>query len=327
MRLGACVAIVLAMLVSRGVLAQERDAAAVLESVRAALGGEPRLSAVSSATVEGRMTRVRPDGTPLTSDFEMFFELPDKFVKRTVVGQLGDAPVMRRVGFNGADPIDEVDGSMASRAGGGRVVFGRGPGAMAAGTATPEARAEALLASRREHARLLLGMLGQRSPVYPFELRYEGRAEADGITADILEVTAADGFVGQLFVDASSGLPLMISWMDREPPAGQMMAGSGGGAMTGGRGAGPAVIGPGGRGAPPQGGPGDATPSQCQADTERRMVEHRLFYADYRNVDGLRLPRRIQLMIDGAPTEELLIDRVRINRRIPAETFRVSTRD
>jgi hypothetical protein len=329
MRAGACAVVVTALSVP--LLGQERDASMVLEAVRGALGGEQRLSAVSSMTIEGRLTRVQPDGTPWTTGFEMHFELPDRFIKRTVVGQLGDAPITRRSGFNGADPIDEVDGGMAARAGGGRVVFGRGPGAVG-GTATPEAREAALLAGHREHARLLLGMLGQRSPVYPLDLRYEGQAEADGITADILEVTAADGFAGQLFADASSGLPLFMRWMEEQPvagrmggPAGAMMGGRGGATVGGGQGGGVQIVGPRGGGAAPDAGVRVEAPPQ--ADTERRVVEHRLFYAEHRRVDGVMVPRRIQLMIDGTPSEELLLDRVRLNRRIPADTFRVPNRD
>jgi hypothetical protein len=53
------------------------------------------------------------------------------------------------------------------------------------------------------------------------------------------------------------------------------------------------------------------------------MVEYRLYYGDYRDVDGIKVPFRLQRSIDGKPTEELTFDRVKINGKIDAKTFDV----
>lgn len=305
--------------------APQSDVQDVLAAVRSALGGEPRLTEVATVSVEGRATRPRPDGTMATSPFEMYIELPDRFVRKDVVGQLGNAAINRRSGFNGADLISGVDRAMA--AAGGRTVIGRGPGGAAAAPATPEARAAALVAARREHARLLLGMLGRGVESYPLAFAHGGTAEADGVRAHIVDVTAADGYAARLFVDAASGLPLMMSWIDRElPPQVQMTGGPGGGVRIGGAAQAPSP------GAAVQAPSPEAIEQireeferrQAEAEASRRLVEYRLFYADYRTVDGIRMPARIQLTIDGHPAEELMLDRIRINRRIDAGTFSVS---
>jgi hypothetical protein len=52
-------------------------------------------------------------------------------------------------------------------------------------------------------------------------------------------------------------------------------------------------------------------------------VEHRLYFADYREVDGLQLPFRIRHAVAGETTEETTFDRYRINARVDARRFAV----
>jgi hypothetical protein len=52
-------------------------------------------------------------------------------------------------------------------------------------------------------------------------------------------------------------------------------------------------------------------------------VEHRLYFADYREVDGLRLPFRLRRAIGAETTEETSVDRFRINARIDPRKFEV----
>jgi len=65
-----------------------------------------------------------------------------------------------------------------------------------------------------------------------------------------------------------------------------------------------AAPGPTGRGAPPP-----------------APVEHRLYYADYRDVDGLKLPFRLRHALGATTTEETTVDRYRINAKIDAKKF------
>jgi hypothetical protein len=59
-----------------------------------------------------------------------------------------------------------------------------------------------------------------------------------------------------------------------------------------------------------------------EAEAKRRTVEYRLFYGEYRAVNGVRLPSKIQRMVDGLPTEELALDNIKINGTLPGETFK-----
>lgn len=59
-------------------------------------------------------------------------------------------------------------------------------------------------------------------------------------------------------------------------------------------------------------GPGGPTP-----------VEHRLYFADYREVDGLQLPFRLRRAVGPDTTEETTFDRFRINARVDPRRFEV----
>ena len=53
----------------------------------------------------------------------------------------------------------------------------------------------------------------------------------------------------------------------------------------------------------------------------RSLVEQRLYFADYRDVDGLQLPFRIRRAVGADTTEETTFDRFRINARIDPRRF------
>ena len=63
---------------------------------------------------------------------------------------------------------------------------------------------------------------------------------------------------------------------------------------------------------PPGGGPAGTPPP-----------ENRLYFADYRDVDGLRLPFRLRRAIGSETTEETTFDRYRINPKIPPAKFAI----
>ena len=80
---------------------------------------------------------------------------------------------------------------------------------------------------------------------------------------------------------ASDGLPIMLSWQ--------------------------APMGPGGPGGPPPG----AKPAP----------EQRLYFADYRDVEGLKLPFRLRRAAGAETTEETVFDRYRINAKVDPRRF------
>jgi hypothetical protein len=118
------------------------------------------------------------------------------------------------------------------------------------------------------------------------------RPEARDGKADILDVKGPDGFTARLFVDGKTHLPLMLTWMDKEPLS--MMVtndGRGGGMRSGGGGI--QVM-----GALNSAGSAedlakmrdDMAARMAEAEAKRRVVEYRLFYGEYKAVDGLRCP-------------------------------------
>jgi len=52
-------------------------------------------------------------------------------------------------------------------------------------------------------------------------------------------------------------------------------------------------------------------------------VENRLFYADYREVDGLKLPFRLRRAVGADTIEETTIDRIRLNTKVDPRRFEV----
>ena len=50
-------------------------------------------------------------------------------------------------------------------------------------------------------------------------------------------------------------------------------------------------------------------------------VEHRIYYGDYRDVDGLKFPFRLRRAIGVETTEETSFDRYRINPKIDPRKF------
>ena len=139
-----------------------------------------------------------------------------------------------------------------------------------------------MMQAKQDFARLMLGMFAGSTPAFPVTFTYAGQAEAPQGKADVLDVKGPANFTARLFV-ADNGLPIMVSW---QGPAG---AGGPGGA----------------RGAP-------AAPP---------APEQRLFFADYRDVDGLKLPFRIRRAAGAETTEETTFDRYRINAKVDPRRF------
>jgi hypothetical protein len=52
-------------------------------------------------------------------------------------------------------------------------------------------------------------------------------------------------------------------------------------------------------------------------------VEHRLYYGDFRDVNGTKWPFRIRHAVAGQTIEETTFDRIRVNAKIDARKFEV----
>jgi len=315
---------------------QGRDVNQILAGARTALGAQ-KLEAVKTLTAVGRTTRALPNGTSSESEFEIALELPDKYLMRSVLAAMGNMSVYRNSGFNGGQVIEEIDRPPSLAGGGVMHIRIAGPGGVTdPEKMTAEEKADydqkRLVANKREFAKLALGMFAMSPAAYPLELADGGQAESPDGKADVIDVKGEGGFSAKLFIDAQSHLPLMLSWMDREPIT--MMVGPGGTVTTGGA---PAAGGGNATftrversgGAPPT--PEerekmmkDLEARRKEAEAKARTVEYRLYYGDYKTVGGVQLPHRIQRSIDGKPTEEMIFDTIKVNPKIDAKKFQVT---
>lgn len=312
------------------VVGQSSEVTRVLSQIRTALGGDAKIAAVKTIAVEGQTMRPAPDGSTAAQPFEMVFDLPAngiRFVKQDVVMSMGNgATISRRSGFAGNVAIDQTD--LPPGMGDGVRVMRSGPGGpIDPATATPDQlakrQAEQLQTNRREFARFALGMIGTTTAVYPVEFTYAGQADSGDGKADVLEIKAADGFTAKLYVDGKTHLPLMLAWMDKEPL--RMMM-NGGGTTTfvsgGGAGAVRTMSTGGGQSVDPAKAQEEMAARMKEAEASRKTVEYRLFYADYKAQDGgVKMPTRLQRMVDGLPADELVLEKIKVNGKIDESKF------
>jgi hypothetical protein len=314
------------------VIGQSADVNKILADMRAALGGEAKLATVKSLTATGRTSRVTGDTSSAPADFEMALEWPDKFVKKDTLAVIMDTVITRTSGFNGDGLIEAVD-TPPQMGHGGMVIRQIGPGGSASfgggnAPASPEqiaaTRKAGLLANKQESARLTLGMFGASLGAYPVQFSYDGQADSPDGKADVLDVKGDGDFAVRFFVDAQTHLPLMLTWMAKEPLTmntmsrpGGVQAGSSGNAMTILGGANGMTMTPEERDKMMK----DFDENMKQAEANRKLVEYRVYYGDYRTVDGVKVPFRIQRSVGGKPTEELVLDKIRFNAKIDPKKF------
>jgi len=301
----------------------------VLAQVRAAQGGD-KVATIKSLSAEGS-SRITFGEREITNDIQLKIVLPNHFQRITQPEMPNGMPGPRiATTVNGTDawaaPLDPMpnfggpDGGGGGRRGGGQ---GGGGGAifnMAGGgpNAGPRIRADLL--------RTVIGILPGSDALEGITYSYVGTAQSkDGGEADILAVKA-EGLDAKLFIDKKTHLPLMVTFQGPDTSRmRQMFQGPGG---------------PGGPGAPPppgggaaQGGPPGGNPNETPEERQKRMeearkrfeslpqVEHQLYYADYKKVDGVLLPHRFTRSVNGNPAEELEIKKYKINPKIDLNDF------
>jgi len=305
--------------------AQGGDAVKVLADMRKALGGD-KLAAVKSLTAAGKNDRAMGERS-ISGDYEMALELPDRFLTKQVMAQLPMGNVSLTSGFNGNALIQDTEMPQAPGGGGMRMVFSGGAGP----NATPEEQKAAdtrmLAMQKQEFARMALGIFGNSTPAFPLDFSYGGVAESSDGKADIINVKGEGDFAGKLFVDQKSHLPLMFSWMAKEPAMMTSTSTSGAGGARGGGGGQTVTFGPGGGRA---GGNAPADRDKMMQDMQEQMkaaeanrktVEFRVYYGNYQDVDGLKLPHSFQQSIAGNAASEITIEKYKVNPKIDPKRF------
>lgn len=328
--------------------------AEVIAKMRAAIGGG-KLDSLKTFSLEARTAR-NVGERQMTSDVELYLDLPDRYLRVENV----TAPIARtmQMGFNGdkvirpagggapGAPMVIMNGMPMGADGGGRggqrmtiEVMAAGPGgpvrgAGPGGEMTPEQQkmmeASMIRSQRVELSRMMLGWFGMAHPALNVAYSYAGEAESPDGKAHIISVKADGGFDVKLFVDQATNMPLMVSWMAPEPVRIQNTGRAGGPA-----GAAPppppppAAPGHAGashvQGAPPAGQSTiNAEEIQRQIDEARknaRMIEYRVYFGDWKEVDGIQFPHMLQRATGSNTTEEWTIGKVKVNPKIDAKKF------
>jgi hypothetical protein len=283
------------------------DPTAVLAASRSALGGEARLAAVKTIAATGRTRQIRGENL-VPIEFELAMELPNKYMRKDEVPAQESGPTT--IGFNGDDLIQEPvnAGPPQGRPGG-------------PPPPTPEQleaqRRARVIGVKQDFARLVLGMFATSFSGYPLTFTYAGQAEAPQGMADVLEAKGAPNLTLRLFVYRDTHLPVMVTWQGAAPGPGRG-AGPGRGSATGP----PPTPGPGpSGGAAPAAGP--AAGAAPGAERGAPPPENRIYFADYRDVDGVKFPFRLRRAFGQDPVEETVFDRFRINSKIDPKKFEV----
>ena len=299
--------------------------AALMAAARQAIGGENRLKGVNALQVTGTFRRVI-DASDTEGDFEVFLELPDKYLRSEKTGTPGRPSTETIEALVGTEIRDVVRGGGgggrgAGNTGGDASVGDQPPGGdgppradnddnqpgggadagqpLTAEAARDRAAANADAETRRrvrqaDVARLLTMWLMTTS----VPMTWVGIAESPDGKADVLEARFADGQPTRVFLDIASHMPLMLQWQGVPPSAG----GRRGGQRGRGRGGAAAVAE--GR----QGGPS-------------APVTFDMTFSDHRAVSGIKLPYVITRGTNGKTVERWTIRSYRVNPSFNTETF------
>lgn len=306
-----------------------KDASAVLAAAREALGGEKKLTEIRSFVATGRTRQVR--GINLVPiEFEIACQLPDRYVRKDEVPAQESGP--SSVGFNG-DSLIQIPSPASASSEGKRAAASASappappapPGAAAAPVVPPNPNRARVTSAKQDFARLALGMFAASFASYPLAFSLAGQAEAPQGTADIVDVNGPDGFALRLFINSQTHLPIMVSWTT--PNTNVVLTDPGNPK--------PENLAPGAVVVQAPARPAASAPKEEQdryaadvqalrkkALTGARPLEHRLYFADYRDIgNGVQFPFRLRRSTAGETTEETNFDGFKINPRIDPRKF------
>lgn len=292
--------------VSMAPLAAQDRVGGIIAAARKALGGEDKVAALKTLSAEGPFRRSM-GGRDMEGTVTVTLGRPDKMHRleeMVMGGMVGGPTIERTMVLNGTSSWEDSQ-NRGGMGGGMRIMMQQGPGPGGA-QMTPEQINEARTRRMRvQMFRLTAALLADAGVPWVDA----GVAESPDGKADILEAKEETGRTLRLFIDQATHLPMMVQYQDPKPMV--LVAG-----------------GPGGPGRGP-GGPGGApmTPEEAQKRAEelRRnpppLGTYALHLSDFKKVDGLNLPHRIETSLDGEPNEEWTIERYRINPSVKADLW------
>lgn len=273
------------------VSAQDATAKAqqLIAQARAAIGGE-KLKSLTSLSATGSLRR-KLGQMDTSGEVQIDLLLPDKMLRTETMTMMGGIELTRIEAVNGTNVWTDQQNSGH----GGANVMIRRPGGD-----TPQAQAMQQNAARAESARLMLGWLASTLTSFPVEYKYAGQAESPDGKADVLDVSGANNFAVQLFLDQKTHKPLMLTYKGRK--ARMIMQTR-------------------------QGPPRDEDEVKKQiAEAEAKaaaepLVEYQVIFGDYRDVNGISLPHRLTKSVENEVNEEWELSKFKINPQLKPEKF------
>jgi hypothetical protein len=286
---------------------QAADVAALLAQARQALGGDAALSAVTAFTVKGSRTTTFGGSGSIGESIELVCALPDRFLERSAhtsnLGPLGMAGSSSRRGFNGADPIDEVESNDPLPE---PIVAGRGGPPVD----PADARARRLRAGKRTFVERVFPLFASSFDSAPLTITAVGQGSGPTGPAYAINLTTADGLVLTAFVDAKTHVVAGLMWNDKPIVFGTFSTSTTVREKVGSPGSSTMSIGP-----PPV---LPAPPANLPDVTWQMTV------TDYRPEGPLNWPHRFTTSFGGQKYEELKLSEFKINPTIDPSVFRVS---
>jgi hypothetical protein len=299
---------------------QDRVAGIIAET-RKALGGEDKLAALKTLEAEGPFRRSM-GGRDMEGVTTVTIARPDKMkrIEEMQMGGMVGGPTIERTSVLAGTTAWDDTNNRGGMGGGMRIMIaGPGDGPGGAGGPTPEQQNEIRVRRMRvEMQRLTAALLADAGTPWVDA----GVAESPEGKADILETKEETGRTLRLFIDQATKLPLMVQYQDPKP---RVMINNGPGGPGRGPG-GPGVRG-GPGGAPGAGGPPPVSPEEMQkrlAEMQRTPPEMGTFamhLSDYKKVDGVMLPHKIETSLDGEPNQEWTIEKYKVNPQVKADTW------
>ena len=295
------------------VVGQDR-VAGIISATRKALGGEDKIAGLKTLTAEGPFRRSM-GGRDMEGTVTLTLGRPDKMHRLEEMqmgGMVGGPVIERTMAVNGATSWEDTQ-NRGGMGGGMRIMMagpGQGPGG---GTLTPEQINEARTRRMRvQMYRLTAALFADAGTPWVDA----GVAESPDGKADILETKEETGRTLRLFIDQTTKLPVMVQYQDPKP---MVMINNGPGRGPGGPG-----------GPPPPPGPGGAPRPQMSPEELEKMREemrrnppplgtYALHLSDFKKVDGILLPHKIETSLDGEPNEEWTIEKFKVNPSIKAD--------
>jgi hypothetical protein len=289
-----------------GAGAQDR-VATILKDTRKALGGEDKVAGLKTLTAEGPFRRSM-GGRDMEGTLVVTLGRPDKMHRLEEMqmgGMVGGPLIERTMAVSGATSWEDTQ-NRGGMGGGMRIVMQQGPGPGGGQMTEAQINEARTRRMRVQMYRLTAALLADAGTQWVDA----GVAESPEGKADILETKEETGRTLRLFIDQATNLPLMVQYQDPKPVV----------MMQGGRG-------PGGPGGPP---PGPRAP-MSEEDVQKRMEEMRrnppplgtyaMHLSDFKKVDGIMLPHKIETSLDGEPNEEWTIEKFKVNASVKADLW------